>query len=269
MKIQFKDISFPEHYIRFKVDKRRVEDFIRIAAGLSPEQEIPRKPKLLNWPFPNIEVTKIEAKAGEKLTSEPEKGKGKKVKVKILRPYELIDGRHRMTALARFGIRETEAKIMTVKEPADRYLMQYHTNANGPLALEPYAKAQAIWTMVNVYHIKQAEVVKETNFTKASISRIASKKQGWAKHGGARPGAGRREGEAVPPSDGNGKDLGLFTPNQFVDRLLVMAGEYKKSKTAILKAAKDNLNHRDLDTLIEVLKAFVLDLENELAEKVA
>lgn len=260
-KIAMKDIGFPEHYIREKPDKKRIEEFVRIGAALSPEDQIPAKPKLVTWPFPHIHIAKNVLIAGKAVTSKAEKGKGKKDKVKKGYTYELIDGRHRMAALKKFGMKELDANVSNERDPAHRFIQQYQSNATGNLPLDPYARYQAIWTMGHVFSLKQNEIVKATGIAQASISRILAKKQGWKKHGGTRPGAGKKTSNG-----GQGTGGSLFMPNQYVDRLQVMLGEYKKTRPAILKSFKENLNGTELGSLIEMLRDMAHDLEEKSAE---
>lgn len=229
--IKLKDIIPPEDYIRGHYDRARVEDFVRIGAGLGPTDKIPKAKdgSAITWPFPPIVVVKTEVQ--KQKPDKPLKGgakvKTKKGSVKVLTRYEIIDGVHRWQAARKLGLTEIAASVHTAKDAGEKFLAQYNASAIGNLPLDPIQRAQAIWKMAVVYKIPQTKICEITKMHKSSISRIVSKKQGWERPG--RASANYGSGSSKSQTGQGSAPAGLvYTGAMLFDRLLDLCDEYKK-----------------------------------------
>lgn len=258
-KIKLADIAKPDqnHYVRLKLDRKRVDDFVNIASGQAPDQD-KLKPKLITWPFPPIEITKVKPEAGTPLGTEAESGKtskGKKTKVKKSLPYLLIDGHHRIAAAQILGMKEIEAEVKNITDPAEQFLAQYRANSTGPLQFSAVERAQAIWKMHNVFGIAQKDIVKETGLHKASISRIVAKKQGWGDYSKR-----KNTGKKKTATDNRGA---LYTPPMLFDHLIIHTGKdgYKKIKAAFLTYCAKEAPIKKLEELRDQISDLFDDID--------
>jgi hypothetical protein len=248
IKVKLTDIAYPEHYVRLAVDSARVDYFIQTVADLAPDQD-PKKPKLKAWTLPPVKVVKIEPEAGKHLEQEAT-GKGKK-KAIVLKPYELVDGRHRVETATRLGMKEIDAEVVSIKDSGKRFIEQFTLNNEGPLSFNAQSRANAVWIMANIYKIPQKDLVPITKMHKASISRIASKKQGFWEKG--KPKKAKKETVTGAPE---------YIPSQLFDRLVIMTGAdgYQKIKTGFLAYAKEQTSGAKVLNLIQNMRAIVDDL---------
>jgi len=248
VKIKLSDIAFPEYYVRLAIDKSRVEYFVQTVADLAPDQD-PKKPRLKTWTLPPIKVAKIEPIAGQHLEQEAT-GIGKK-KAIVSKPYELIDGRHRVETATLLGLKDIDAELISIKDAGKRFIEQFTLNNEGPLSFNAQSRANAVWIMANVYHIAQKDLVPITKMHKASISRIAAKKQGfWAK--------GKVKKEKQETVTGAPE----YIPSQLFDRLSIMTGKdgYIKIKKDFLIYAKEQASSMKVLDLVENMRAIANDL---------
>lgn len=237
--IKLSEIIKPGDYIRERPDSKRIDDFVHVAAGLTPDQKLPKNKDgslATSWPFPPIRLVKttLTKEIVGKALKEGETKKVRKGKVKELTRYEIIDGVHRFLTAKRLKMREIPAEIDgKVKTPADKFLAQFEASALGNLPLEPIQRAQAIWKMVNVYKIPQIKITSLVGLSKASVSKIAAKKQGWVKPGRASPNYGKKaEAERTASAAAKGAEPSglLFSDSAWFDHLLTLCEEYKKQR---------------------------------------
>lgn len=213
MKIKLSDIAPPANYVREGIKPARIQDFVRIGAQLTPDQEIPKKPKLILWPFPPILVRQIK----------------KDPSLKKQKPFELIDGGHRLKVAKIFGLKDIPGEISPVQTAGKAFLLQIKTADNGPLPLSNRERAQAIWTLYHEFKMTQEQIGKEFGYHRSQISRFCSKKSGW----GDKPGrkVGQKPSKSAEPITIKGSAL---TPSEWFERLQMILIMYEKEGEALL-----------------------------------
>lgn len=237
MKLKIADIEIPKSYLR-KPKKTHVDYLYEIAKqGGAPD----------TWVLDDIEVAPNET---------PPKVKGQKQKT--AKPYELIDGGHRLKVAQRFKLDEIPGKVVNVKDPALRHLEGYKANSSHGLKLEIADRNQFIWDMVHTFNWPQDRIAKETGLHKSSVSRIADKKQGWK---GYKPESMKR---GKPKLREQADHDAILSPPQFADHLEILLDDFPKQKSEIIAALKDKMGDR-LKVFLDRLTAMVKELHNGAA----
>jgi hypothetical protein len=236
--VKLKEIIPPSDYIRGKYDRQRLDDFTRLVLGLTPSDKLPKIQGGKDsdyWPFPPITVIKTEVAAPAKKLKKGGKVKTKKDdKVKMLTRYEIIDGMHRYLTAKKVKRESIPVVIdMKVKTDSEKYLAQFLAANSGPLPLDPLQRAQCVWKMVHEYKIPQTKIVEMTGLHKSSVSRIASKKQGWEKagRGSANYGKGDENGDKGEDQDGL-TPPSVWSPDMWFDRIIVLFEEYQRQESS-------------------------------------
>lgn len=234
MLLKLSDIQVPKVYVR-KRKASHVEYLLEIAKAAQ------------GWPFDPVEVApnaKPEASAN----------KDKKKPAKKQKPWELLDGQHRIKVAELLKLKEIPAKEKNIKDPGARFLEQYLTNMKHGLRLDPVERADAVRRMVKEFQLKAALVAKETGFHPSSISRILKGKQGI----GYAPESMRRE-KKTANYDGAPQSGGIFTPAQFADHLAIMVSDYPRQKAGIVFALKEKFGDK-LNDFFKELAAMLKEI---------
>ena len=214
-------LKHPKLYVRVNVNDTTIKDLLEVAKFNKNEK------KDLVWPFPPIDV------------------------VKDGTTFEILDGNRRTKVAKELKIAEIPANIKNIKDPADRFLFQVQSNLHG-LMLDKDQRDSSIRLLNTKFKMSLESLSKTFKLTKASISRILSKKQ--------RKEGSRQQGNR--PQNGSG-----FNPGNFVDGLFRLANDYaqhrvklsefldKAGKIDKAKAAEFLTN---LNSLVSMLEATLL-----------
>lgn len=251
MKIKISDIQIPEVYLR-KRKPSHVAYLLDVAKQSS------------QWPFDPIEVA---GNGVSKITKIKPKEGDKKGKTRTIKPWELLDGGHRVAVAVKMGLKDIPAIEKNIKDPGLRFLEQFRANSSHGLKLDVPERNQAIWELVNRFHMKVTTVADATGLHKASVSRIATKKQGWLR--GTPEGSKKmvrthsgksEETESTTETNEEVAEGAIFSPSQFVDRLVVMVADYKRQPNQIAAAFKEKFG------LENNAKAFLQELNRMTKE---
>jgi hypothetical protein len=186
--VKIASIIMPEHYVRGKINGKNVSDLMDVVVkthghlfkdGKAPDwhELISKK---LTWPFHTpIELAKNPTPTPGKALKKSEatlEGRGKK-KGRVFKPFELIDGGHRLTVWRRLKQKEIPATIKDIKDPAERFKEQYETNSSHGLRLDKDQRDNYVRVAHTVYRKSLSILAKETGLHRNSIIRILAEKQ--------------------------------------------------------------------------------------------
>lgn len=187
--------------------------------------------KQLVWPFPAIDVVKDGSN------------------------FEILDGNRRTRVAKALKIEAIPATIKTIKSPVDRFLFQIQSNLHG-LMLDKDQRDSSIRLLNTKFKLSLENLAKTFKLTKASISRILSKKQ-------------RKEGPRKTTKQESKSNSQSFNPANFLREVVVLAFEYAKNRIKL----SEFLEHtQDLDKAKAVefltnINSLVVLLETSLIEK--
>jgi hypothetical protein len=175
----------PEHYVRGKINGKNVSDLMDVVVKAHGSLFKEGKPvdwhdligKKLSWPFHTpIEVARNMPEKGKPLKKSESAVEGKK-KGKVFKPFELIDGGHRLTVWRRLKQKELPAIIKDIKDPGERFKEQYETNSSHGLRLDKDQRDDYVRVAHTVYKKSLSILAKETGLHRNSIIRILAEKQ--------------------------------------------------------------------------------------------
>lgn len=225
MKIKISDIQVPKAYIR----KRK-------ASHVAYLLEIAKTGKILD----PIEIASNGVKKPTKVK--------KNGKTETIKPWELLDGQHRIKVNQLLKLPEINAIEKPIKDPGRRFLEQFKANSSHGLKLDLDERSQAIWEMVNTFKMQKREVAKQTGLHESSVGRIAARKQGWLGYKPDSMKRTRKDGDDPgAPEGGN-----VFEPHQFADHLAIMVNDYKKQKDKIVEALQAKFGAKLNDFVISL-----------------
>ena len=272
--IKITAIGMPEHYVRGTlVDGRTVggingknlNDLLDVVLKANGEI-VPKKlrGKKIVWPFHTsiILAKNTEPLKGKKLKGVKAEGKGKK-KGKVWRPYELIDGGHRLTLWRRLGQKEIEATVKTITDPSERYKEQFDTNSSHGFRLDKDHRDNYVRTQHNVFKRSLVALAKETGLNRSSIIRIMAEKQ--------RKKEPRKKG-AFTKTTTHEAELSI---EGFYSRLMTLVSNYdriQKELESFLLANVTKAGRSKLGSIVAIIKRMAASFEvplNETTERKA
>ncbi len=259
--IKISSIAMPEHYVRGKINGKNVSDLMDVVVKTHGHLFKDGKAtdwhelisKKLTWPFHTpIEIVKNPAPRKEK---KPDKTKKKE---KAFKPFELIDGGHRLTVWRRLKQKELPATIKDIKDPAERFREQYETNSSHGLRLDKDQRDNYVRVAHTIYKKSLSILAKETGLHRNSIIRILAEKQ---RKKGPRQKRGEFDRVEVVASD--------MTVQGFLERLQTLTVVFPTMKDQITIFLTDNLTSSGRSKLVAFIAAIRLissHLEKSLTE---
>lgn len=255
MKIKISQIGLPAHYVRGKTSAANIKDLLDVVlktnGETAPEKLIGKK---LNWPFhsPIIVAKNPEPKIGKSL------GGDDKVKIKQWRPYEIIDGFHRLKIWQKLKQKEIEAVVKDdIVNPFDRFLMQYQTNSSHGLRLDKDARDEAIRKAYKEFKIPITKLSKAFGMHTSSIDRIIKFRQRIDRPR-KKPAERKLDEASNLPTEMNAQD--------FLGRLGLLCNTFPHIQNDVGKLAH-SIGPSRLGSIVATLKRLIVALQQPLTEK--
>lgn len=236
--VKLDEIKRPKAYIRKRISKGYVAELVEIAKESK------------EWPFPPVTLTRT-----ARATKQTKKG-GKPLRETTI--IEVIDGNHRIETARELKYKTIPAEFKEFKTPADAYLYQYKSNVSHGLKLNKDLRDEAIRVLHFEHKVNQADLVKATGLTQASVSRILSKKQ--------RTGAPRKKskgGKETKKARVTTTDE-AFSPKAFLERIGYLVEEFEEHNEALAQwmAVSRQLNKEKAMELAQGLMALASNFDD-------
>jgi transcriptional regulator with XRE-family HTH domain len=232
--LTLESLKFPTEYVRGRINPGYVKQLEGIARNAM--QTDGKKLDPSRWPFPAIEVRALpiemyEAKEKQKQT-DPKTKKVKTVTVTVQKPgpqfYVVDDGQHRTRAAKALEMATIPAVIVKRSEK-EAAMAQLVDNLRHGLFLDKDARDAWIKHLVKEMKFSLRAIVKETDLSLASVSRIVAGRQ---RKPAGEPRKKAKRGARVP--------TGEWSPKVFKAQLESLSKEYAKHADEITKYRDDS-----------------------------